>query len=56
MHHVPIRATAEGEPEFALPAYQISKGVVLAIMERPANIRRLDLRPLGCLPGHHQSE
>ena len=56
MHHVPIRATAEGEPEFALPAYQISKGVVLAIMERPANIRRLNLRPLGCLPGQYQSE
>ena len=56
MHHMPVGAAAEGQPELALPADQVSKGVVLAIMKHPANVRRLDLWPLGCLPGQYQTE
>ena len=56
MHTVPSEAATEVQPEYSLPADQISKGVVLAIMKHPANIRRLDLWPLGGLSGQSQTE
>ena len=40
-----VRATAEAQPEFPLPADQIGEGIVLAVMKHTTNVRRLDLWP-----------
>lgn len=44
MNHVAIRTTAEGEPDFSLPANHVGEGVMLAIVEGAADVLDVHLR------------